>query len=316
MSFIHQDPEIRDLLLIVADEAGIDPALVEKDYWVTQSLWALREAELEVWFKGGTSLSKGFGIIQRFSEDLDLRLEPGSAAGVAQVKSWKSVNRGPVAQRKAFFESLEKAVTVPDARLELERASLDKRARGASYRVLYPGLFLDDLGPQIRPFVLLEVGVARVTPHVERTLSSFVHDWLEQAGKLREYADTRPVVRCVHPLVTLLEKIDAISRRYAREPLDPDSFIRHYEDAARIVRSLSELPALGVDAAALAAEMFRERQIARAPSADDPAFVLADPAKRRELLRTHASIAPMFWGERYSLEDACAILREWMADSF
>ena len=111
MSFIHQDPESRELFLIVADEAGISPALIEKDYWVTHCLWALQEAKLEVHFKGGTSLSKGFGVIQRFSEDLDLRLEPGEAPGIPKVTSWKSTNKGPIAQRKAFFEAVEESIT-------------------------------------------------------------------------------------------------------------------------------------------------------------------------------------------------------------
>jgi len=48
----------------------------------------------------------------------------------------------------------------------------------------------------------------------------------------------------VPPLVTLLEKLDALSRRYARETLEPDGFARHYEDAAHIIRSLASLPAV------------------------------------------------------------------------
>jgi len=41
--------------------------MVEKDYWVTHTLWAIHEQGFEVWFKGGTSLWKGFGLIDRFS---------------------------------------------------------------------------------------------------------------------------------------------------------------------------------------------------------------------------------------------------------
>jgi predicted nucleotidyltransferase component of viral defense system len=49
------------LLTQVEAETGIDAALVEKDYWINHSLWALHETKLAIWFKGGTSLSKGFG---------------------------------------------------------------------------------------------------------------------------------------------------------------------------------------------------------------------------------------------------------------
>lgn len=57
MTFVHDSPEFSDLLQIVAAERKLAPALVEKDYWVTHTLWALHAAGFEIWFKGGTSLS-------------------------------------------------------------------------------------------------------------------------------------------------------------------------------------------------------------------------------------------------------------------
>ena len=65
MSFIHQDRDFNDLLGIVAERQGLAIALVEKDYWVTHALWAIHEQGFDIWFKGGTSLSKGFGLIER-----------------------------------------------------------------------------------------------------------------------------------------------------------------------------------------------------------------------------------------------------------
>ena len=80
MSFVHDDREFGDLLRIVAGERRIAPGLIEKDYWVTHTLWALHDMGFDVWFKGGTSLSKGFGLIERFSEDLDLKVLPETSA--------------------------------------------------------------------------------------------------------------------------------------------------------------------------------------------------------------------------------------------
>ena len=62
-SFVHQDPDFGELIRIVAREVGIGAALVEKDYWVTHCMWALHQTGLEIWFKGGTSLSKGAGLV-------------------------------------------------------------------------------------------------------------------------------------------------------------------------------------------------------------------------------------------------------------
>ena len=57
MTFIHHDPEFPDLLRIVAEARQIPVSLIEKDYWVTHTLWALQDLGMEVWFKGGTSLA-------------------------------------------------------------------------------------------------------------------------------------------------------------------------------------------------------------------------------------------------------------------
>jgi predicted nucleotidyltransferase component of viral defense system len=57
MSFLHNDVEFPRLVQIVARATGITAALIEKDYWVTHTMWAMHETGLEIWFKGGTSLS-------------------------------------------------------------------------------------------------------------------------------------------------------------------------------------------------------------------------------------------------------------------
>ncbi len=313
MNFIHDDPEFRDLLTMVGDSVGIDRAMVEKDYWVTHTLWGLARSALEVWFKGGTSLAKGFGLIERFSEDLDLRIEPGGESEAPPVKSWSSMNRGAVRSRREFFEALEEVIAIPNAAVSLEHDSIDKRSRGARYRITYPGNFLADLGPNIWPFVLLEVGAARVTPWVLRPLSSFVHDWLDEHQQLAATTDNRPQVRCVHPLVTLVEKLDAISRRFARLPMEPETFIRHYEDAARIITLRAELPPLGIETAALIADMMVGKQIRHRPRADDPCWLLTDETARRDVNQAHQSISTMFWGKRIALEHTCDLIRHWIS---
>lgn len=313
MSFVHDDAEFPDLVRIVAAARGLSPALVEKDYWVTHALWALHAAGFEVWFEGGTSLSKGFGLIQRFSEDLDLKLEPGSVTGLPTVASWTSESKGRIRQRQAYFEALEGAITVPGAEVILDRSLIDPRACTANLRVDYGGAFVGELGPEFRPYVLLEVGSARVAPFVLRPLSSFVHDWLEGQEQLGGYAVNRPAaVRCVHPWVTLIEKLDAISRRYAREPLEPAAFVRHYEDAARIAAAGDALPLLDTSARALAEDMLAKKQIAALPRPDDPGLALAEPEKAAAVERSYEAIAPMFWGERLDLREAIEAVQAWL----
>ena len=115
-----------------------------------------------------------------------------------------------------------------------------------------------------------------------------------------------------NPVVTLLEKLDAMARRYGRYLLEPDGFVRHYEDAAQIVRSLDRLPATEVSALALAEDMLAQKDIAALPSADDPSLTLSDTAKRGGVERAYERIAPMFWGPRIPLDDACELIRSWL----
>src|ERR1700730_13922506 len=102
--FLHRRGDFNDLIRIVANEMGIDPALVEKDYWIMQSLYGLQQLGLQFQLKGGTSLSKGYGFIDRFSEDIDIRIEPDPALGVAT-----GPNHNKPAQvdgRRAFYDHL------------------------------------------------------------------------------------------------------------------------------------------------------------------------------------------------------------------
>jgi predicted nucleotidyltransferase component of viral defense system len=66
--YLHNHPDFAALIRIVAAERGIDPAMVEKDYWLMHSLYGLQKQGFKFALKGGTSLSKGHGIIDRFSE--------------------------------------------------------------------------------------------------------------------------------------------------------------------------------------------------------------------------------------------------------
>jgi hypothetical protein len=78
VSRLRDDPtEFEDAIDAAARALGLAPLFVEKDYWVTQVLRALNTRH-SGWFvfKGGTSLSKGYGLIERFSEDVDILVSP------------------------------------------------------------------------------------------------------------------------------------------------------------------------------------------------------------------------------------------------
>jgi len=70
--------ERSELFSETAAQRGMTPAIVEKDFWVTwtlDKLFSHPDLSRILMFKGGTSLSKVFGLIERFSEDVDLILD-------------------------------------------------------------------------------------------------------------------------------------------------------------------------------------------------------------------------------------------------
>lgn len=72
---LHEDKEaFKEVLEAAAEEFNLQPFQVEKDYYVSYFLKKLREVAPDVVFKGGTSLSKGYDVINRFSEDIDLTI--------------------------------------------------------------------------------------------------------------------------------------------------------------------------------------------------------------------------------------------------
>jgi len=74
--YLHEDKEIfKDIIEQVAEDTGRAVAIIEKDYYVTMLLRLLSKKLSNVVFKGGTSLSKGFKVINRFSEDIDITFD-------------------------------------------------------------------------------------------------------------------------------------------------------------------------------------------------------------------------------------------------
>lgn len=120
---LHNDADaFAELIAAAAEDVGLPQVHVEKDYWVTKSLKQLSQSPDagQVIFKGGTSLSKAYNLIHRFSEDVDLaivskelsngqvrkllkRAETAAAQGLAAVDDDPRKSRGPT-YRKSVFE--------------------------------------------------------------------------------------------------------------------------------------------------------------------------------------------------------------------
>ena len=108
--FLHDLPDAGDLFSVVSNEKGIAPSIVEKDYWVMHALWGLQQ-QFKFDLKGGTSLSKGFDIINRFSEDIDIQIHPDPALAIKVGKNHNKQSH--IAARKNFFDTLSAEIIIP-----------------------------------------------------------------------------------------------------------------------------------------------------------------------------------------------------------
>src|SRR5271170_5683161 len=112
------DEERRDLFLAAANRLGTAEQNIEKDFWVCWTLDALfnglEPGGPRLLFKGGTSLSKCYGLIERFSEDIDItvfREDIGQAATVVELEELSGKKRG--ARLDAIREACQNYINGP-----------------------------------------------------------------------------------------------------------------------------------------------------------------------------------------------------------
>jgi Nucleotidyl transferase AbiEii toxin, Type IV TA system len=170
---LHKHPQFPDLIRIVAEEKGIAPALVEKDYWIMHCLYGLQQLGLKFELKGGTSLSKGHGIIHRFSEDIDIRIEPPPEL---HVKTGRNHTRqAHVESRRKFYDWLAKTIRINGIEKVARDTAFDTtHLFSGGIRLSYKSITQPE--EDLREGVLLEAGFDVVAPNTPQDISSWAHD--------------------------------------------------------------------------------------------------------------------------------------------
>lgn len=306
--FLHNHPEFSELIRIVSDASDIDPALVEKDYWIMHCLFGLQQLGFSFQLKGGTSLSKGFQIIQRFSEDLDIRIVPPSHMDIKIGRNQdKPVHRE---SRKQFYNWLAQTIKI-DGIHEVQRdlAFDDEKYRNGGIRLHYKNLGGSFKG--LKEGILLEVGFDDVTPNFPTTISSWAYDYA--VGKV-SVKDNRAVnVECYHPGYTLVEKLHAISTKYRRQQESgtfPINFMRHYYDVFCLLHNETALKFIGTGA-------YSAHKIKRFGSSDpdvsrNEAFILSNLETRAKYKTAYQSSASLYYKRQPAFEDILATLRKYL----
>jgi hypothetical protein len=281
--FLHEHDDFPVLIEQIANVQNIEAHLVEKDYWLMHCLWGLQQQGWKFELKGGTSLSKGYQLIHRFSEDIDVRFEPPAEMG---VKAGKNQDKpAHQASRRDFFDWLASQIKIPGLKSVARDTDFDDaKYRNCGILLGYPILTRSLHG--VKDGILLEVGFDDTAPNNPCTISSWAMDAALKANVA--IIDNRAVdVACYSPAYTFVEKLQTVSTKFRMQQESsafPKNFMRHYYDLYCLLDSPEVLSFIGTPT-------YQARKIERFRSGDNldiarnEAFLLSDP-KVRSLYET------------------------------
>lgn len=231
----------REILGLVSRQTGLPAYAIEKDWWVTLALFAIfRTAWTEhLVFKGGTSLSKSWNLIERFSEDIDLVIDR-AALGFAgdlsnqRIKKLRKVSFSFTSGefRKAIENELLR-MGIPSEIFSLTaKASTDSDRDPQILELSYNSVL--EKGTYLKDTVLIEVGARSLKEPSETTeISSIISNSLGEktiAGKSFN-------ILTVRPERTFLEKIFLLHEEFSKpeDKIRNDRMSRHLYDIEKIM---------------------------------------------------------------------------------
>ncbi len=318
------DAERRDLFLGTAARLGTAVQNVEKDFWVCWTLDALFNG-LEVGsprllFKGGTSLSKAFGLISRFSEDIDItvfRDDLGQTADVAELTTMSGK------QRRARLDAIRTACqayidgslmaqftrlaasVIPEARFRLEPDSEDKD--GQTLLFWYPAVTATG-GDYVRSAVKIESGAkSALDPHVVATVTPYVAQDLPDLDLTVTNVTTVKPERTFWDKVIILHGLRQWHDRRGELRHGGQRISRHYYDVHQLMQAASAHEwqadrALAFDCAQHARLFFGSVDLGLNTAIPGTFTLKPSAAMRDALARDYAAMSGMIFGEIPALD--------------
>lgn len=217
---LQQDIKLfSDTLRAASQHLDIKLEFVEKDYWITLVLSRLAKSKYvnESVFKGGTSLSKGYNLIERFSEDVDIAIINDNGKTGNEIKT--------------IIRTIEKEIT-PDL-TELQMSGVT--SKGSRFRKSVFEYVSTDKSNQNNKLIVEVNSFANPFPFQRLTIKSFVFDFLIQTENekyIDEYNLQSFEVNVLNKEQTLLEKMVSLIR-FSFEENAVESIskkIRHFYD--------------------------------------------------------------------------------------
>ena len=313
---ILSNKERSELFSETASNMHTTNAIAEKDFWVVwvlDKLFSHEKLSKILMFKGGTSLSKIYGLIERFSEDIDLILD-----WELLTKEDPYGNRSKTQQGKFNLSINDKAKKyIRDELLPIVSEILEplckckiKEDDGFSIEIQYPAIFGD---AAILPHILLEIGpLALWLPSDEFEITPFA---AKEFPKLFEKSTCK--VKAILAERTFWEKVTILHQQAnrAESKLIPLRYSRHYYDLAMMAKSNVKDKALADLELLKGVVEFKKRfytcNWAKYDEAKPGTLKLLPPEYRhKELKEDYKAMQNMIFGEKIEFNEIISVLKK------
>lgn len=227
----------------VATDMGMTPFAVEKDWWVSRTLNIIFQMDIapHLVFKGGTSLSKAWKMINRFSEDIDLAIDrhffEGYGGDISKTQIGKLRKVAGVYTTGTFFADLQKAFSANNFN-ELTFKVIDNNEGDQDPRIIeiyYPNI-ITQTSSYLLPRVQIEISCRSLRePFTVQRFGSLV----DERFVGRDFAAPLFEVPTVNPERTFLEKVFLLHEEFHRpkEKMRVDRLSRHLYDIYHLTRA-------------------------------------------------------------------------------
>ncbi|MDR1584175.1 MAG: nucleotidyl transferase AbiEii/AbiGii toxin family protein [Prevotellaceae bacterium] len=233
--------ERRNILQETSKKVTFPLYIIEKDWWVVQTLRLITQLDIagHIVFKGGTSLSKAWKLIDRFSEDIDLAIDReffGFSGDISRTQIGKLKDVSNKYLSNDFLLLLKKALDnagMGDVRLSVVDQK-DPDDDPVKIEVVYSTV--TEYAAYVMPRVLLEIGSrSQIEPS---SLCSFC-SMIGQEFPQQPFADKDIQIRCVNPERTFLEKLFLLHEEHQRprNRMKIKGKSRHFYDIYRIAQT-------------------------------------------------------------------------------
>ncbi|MCH9646576.1 MAG: nucleotidyl transferase AbiEii/AbiGii toxin family protein [Proteobacteria bacterium] len=227
---LHANRDLfKQAIVITAQKIQLPEIYVEKDYWVTFTLHSIFHSKLKnsVIFKGGTALSKCYGMIDRFSEDIDLVLLRDGSESSNQLKN----------KLKAVSELISEQIP------EVERIGItNKKGMIRKTAHNYPKVFKGEFA-QVRNDIIIETGwLGSSEPYEAKSIQSYIYDAIVDSdvdGVIEKFDLSPFTINTLSISRTLCEKIMSLVRfSCGQDPIkDLNNKIRHIYDIHQLLNN-------------------------------------------------------------------------------